>query len=129
MKSRGADRPEDGTDERRKGRRWGRGKAETAADEPLGGEEFGWIDDLRTAKAQRAELGPEDGPGQSTPPQRAAVDQGPRGSGAAPPVRRDPAEPPRPGPDGGPRPGSAESPPRVPPGGEAHQPAHVPQRI
>ncbi|NIL59448.1 hypothetical protein HCB18_23015, partial [Salinispora arenicola] len=99
MKSRGADRPEDGTDERRKGRRWGRGKAETTADEPLGGEEFGWIDDLRTAKAQRAELGPEDGPGQSTP--TAAGLPSTRVRAAAGPRRRcggTRPEPPRPGP-------------------------------
>lgn len=113
MKSRGADQPEESADRRRKGRRWGRGKVEATAGEPGTGEEFGWIDDLRTAKAQRAELGPEDGPGRSTPPQRPDADPGPSGTGATPPVRRDEPEAPRPRPDAGRRPGSAE--PAAPP--------------
>lgn len=61
MTSRGGERPEDGPDERRdsraKGRRWGRGKAEEPPPEPAG-EEFGWIDDLRSAKQQRGETRP-----------------------------------------------------------------------
>lgn len=129
MKSRGADQPEESADQRRKGRRWGRGKAEAAAAEPVGGEEFGWIDDLRTAKAQRAELGPEGGPGPSTPPQRLGADPGPSGTGATPPVRRDAPEAPRPRPDAGRRSGSAK--PAVPPGqpapsGPATPPGGVP---
>ncbi|PWU51431.1 hypothetical protein DLE60_32210, partial [Micromonospora globispora] len=65
MMARGPERPEDGPDERRdpraKGRRWGRGRAD-AEPEDANGEEFGWIDDLRTAKEQRTELGPDGGP-------------------------------------------------------------------
>ncbi|MFD1326064.1 hypothetical protein ACFQ4H_33805, partial [Micromonospora sonneratiae] len=62
MRSRGADRPEDGHDERRdppaKSRRWGRARPENPAEEPVSGEELGWIADLRTAKQQRSNLGP-----------------------------------------------------------------------
>ncbi|MEH1102351.1 hypothetical protein V6V16_24650, partial [Micromonospora sp. CPCC 205561] len=95
MRSRGSERPEDGPDERRdsraKGRRWGRGKAEAEPEEPVSGEEFGWIDDLRSAKQQRTELGP--GGAEPTPPPGASTPPGPpphRGPGpaAAPPVRR-----------------------------------------
>ncbi|PWU57914.1 hypothetical protein DLJ47_01025, partial [Micromonospora sp. S4605] len=83
MRSRGSERPEDGPDERRdsraKGRRWGRGKAEAEPEEPISGEEFGWIDDLRTAKQQRTELGPGGGAPEPTPPARpgAPVPPGP----------------------------------------------------
>ncbi|WP_201749522.1 hypothetical protein, partial [Micromonospora sicca] len=71
--ARGPERPEDGPDERRdpraKGRRWGRGRADAEPEDAVAGEEFGWIDDLRTAKQQRAELGPEGaGPGPAVPP-------------------------------------------------------------
>ncbi|KAB1128979.1 hypothetical protein F6X68_29615, partial [Micromonospora sp. AMSO12t] len=109
MKSRGSERPEDGPEERRdsraKGRRWGRGKAEAEPEEPISGEEFGWIDDLRSAKQQRTELGPgglepasppgprpgdPTAPGPAGPPPH----RGP-GPAAAPPVRRAEAEPPR----------------------------------
>ncbi|MBM0228818.1 hypothetical protein, partial [Micromonospora sp. ATA51] len=38
------------------GRRWGRGRADAEPEDAVAGEEFGWIDDLRTAKQQRAEL-------------------------------------------------------------------------
>ncbi|MFD1085065.1 hypothetical protein [Micromonospora andamanensis] len=55
-----SDRPDEGPEARRgKGRRWGRGKSEPVPEEPGGGEDFGWIDDLRSAKQQRAELGPD----------------------------------------------------------------------
>ncbi|WP_236146073.1 hypothetical protein, partial [Verrucosispora sp. SN26_14.1] len=58
MKS--SERPEDGQEERRpKGRRWGRSKPEAAPEDPGPGEDFGWIDDLRSAKQQRGELGPD----------------------------------------------------------------------
>ncbi|MEU4638922.1 hypothetical protein AB0F90_31375 [Micromonospora chalcea] len=61
--ARGPERPADGPDERRdpraKGRRWGRGRAEPELDPTVVGEELGWIDDLRTAKQQGGELGPE----------------------------------------------------------------------
>uniref|UniRef100_UPI00157C1052 hypothetical protein n=1 Tax=Micromonospora maritima TaxID=986711 RepID=UPI00157C1052 len=61
--ARGPERPADGPDERRdprgKGRRWGRGRAEAEPDPAVAGEEFGWIDDLRTAKQERGELGPD----------------------------------------------------------------------
>ncbi|KAB1927808.1 hypothetical protein F8271_29320, partial [Micromonospora sp. ALFpr18c] len=80
MKSRGADRPDESPDERRdtrpKGRRWGRGRAEAEPEEPVSGEEFGWIDDLRSAKQQRTELGPEG---------VAAEAATPRGGASAPP--------------------------------------------
>ncbi|MBM0207394.1 hypothetical protein JNW90_33750, partial [Micromonospora sp. STR1s_5] len=64
MRSRGGDRPDEGPDERRdpraKTRRWGRGRpAEPEPEAPVAGEEFGWIDDLRSAKQQRTELGPD----------------------------------------------------------------------
>ncbi|MEV4216257.1 hypothetical protein AB0J36_32765, partial [Micromonospora sp. NPDC049662] len=76
MRSRGADRPDEGPDERRdpraKGRRWGRGRAEAEPEEPVAGEEFGWIDDLRSAKQQRGELGPDGVPVEPVPP-RAGV--------------------------------------------------------
>ncbi len=125
MKSRGADQPEESADQRRKGRRWGRGKAEAAADEPVSGEEFGWIDDLRTAKAQRGELGPEGGPAPAAPPQRLGADPGPSGTGAAPPVRRDVPEAPRPRSDADrpPAPSGPPAPPRppAPPGPSAPQ--------
>ncbi|TDC31688.1 hypothetical protein, partial [Micromonospora sp. KC213] len=72
MTSRGGERPQDGPEERRdpraKGRRWGRGRAEEAPPEPVA-EDFGWIDDLRTAKQQRGELGPDgEQPGAAPPP-------------------------------------------------------------
>ncbi|MGA4682793.1 hypothetical protein ACPCK6_00005, partial [Micromonospora sp. AB353] len=61
--ARGPERPADGPDERRdprgKGRRWGRGRAEPELDPTVVGEELGWIDDLRTAKHQGGELGPD----------------------------------------------------------------------
>ncbi|WP_416905235.1 hypothetical protein [Micromonospora echinospora] len=72
MRPRGADRPEDGPDERRdpkaRGRRWGRGRSDAEPEEPVGGEELGWIDDLRTAKRQRSELGPEAGAREAAEP-------------------------------------------------------------
>lgn len=72
MRSRGADRPDEGPDERRdpraKGRRWGRGRAEAEPEEPVAGEEFGWIDDLRSAKQQRGELSPDGMPAEPVPP-------------------------------------------------------------
>ncbi|PWR05218.1 hypothetical protein DKT68_28145, partial [Micromonospora acroterricola] len=96
MKSRGADRPDEGPDERRdpraKGRRWGRGRAEAEPEEPVSGEEFGWIDDLRSAKQQRTELGPDGAPAEPTRP---------RGGAPVPPAGRPdgpaPAAPGRPG--------------------------------
>ncbi|MFE7875069.1 hypothetical protein ACFUYE_32575, partial [Micromonospora humida] len=86
MTSRGGEQPQDGPDERRepraKGRRWGRGRGgDETPPEPVG-EDFGWIDDLRTAKQQRTELGPEGGP---VPPVRPP---------AAPPVGRGAVAPP-----------------------------------
>ncbi|WP_234583483.1 hypothetical protein, partial [Micromonospora sp. MH99] len=76
MRSRGADRPDEGPDERRdpraKGRRWGRGRAEAEPEEPVAGEEFGWIDDLRSAKQQRGELGPDGAPAEPGPPRTGA---------------------------------------------------------
>ncbi|MFC5945837.1 hypothetical protein ACFPZ4_30800, partial [Micromonospora harpali] len=72
MRSRGSERPEDGPEEQReprpKGRRWGRGRPDSEPEEPVAGEEFGWIDDLRSAKQQRGELGPGGAPGQAPPP-------------------------------------------------------------
>ena len=65
MTPRGADRPDDDADLRneqaggRKGRRFGRGRpAEPIEPEVVGQEETGWLDDLRTAKEQRAAIGP-----------------------------------------------------------------------
>lgn len=117
MKSRGADRPDEGPDERRdpraKGRRWGRGRAEAEPEEPVAGEEFGWIDDLRSAKQQRSELGPDG----------AAVEPaGPRGGAPVPPDGPVPPTPHRGDPDGpaarrpagGPWPGDAPPPGRRP---------------
>ncbi|TWJ30043.1 hypothetical protein JD81_03579 [Micromonospora sagamiensis] len=98
MRPRGAERPEEGPDERRdpkaRGRRWGRSRSEAEPEEPVAGEEFGWIDDLRTAKRQRTEIGPETGV-------REASDPAPAGPGHL--SRRPPA---------GPRPPVA--PPRLP---------------
>ncbi|MBM0278874.1 hypothetical protein, partial [Micromonospora tarensis] len=76
MRSRGGDRPDEGPDERRdpraKARRWGRGRAaEAEPEEPVAGEEFGWIDDLRSAKQQRTELGPDGAPAEPNRPPRA----------------------------------------------------------
>ncbi|MGC4853021.1 hypothetical protein ACLQ24_06385, partial [Micromonospora sp. DT4] len=92
MRSRGADRPDEGPDERRdpraKGRRWGRGRAEAEPEEPVAGEEFGWIDDLRSAKQQRGELGPDGVPVEPVPP-RAGV---PAPPDAPPGPRRPDAE-------------------------------------
>ncbi|PZF87598.1 hypothetical protein, partial [Micromonospora endophytica] len=69
MRSPGSERPEDGPDERRgKGRRWGRGKSEAAREEPGGGEDLGWIDDLRSAKQQGGDLGPDGMPLSEPPP-------------------------------------------------------------
>ncbi|MBM0235763.1 hypothetical protein JNW91_30800, partial [Micromonospora sp. STR1_7] len=65
---------------RPKGRRWGRGRAEAEPEEPVSGEEFGWIDDLRSAKQQRTELGPEGAAAEAT---------GPRGGAPAPPIPPD----------------------------------------
>ena len=91
VRSRGADRPDEGPDERRdpraKGRRWGRGRAEAEPEEPVAGEEFGWIDDLRSAKQQRGGLGPERG----SAGQPAASAQSPAGPGPRP--RPDAASP------------------------------------
>ncbi|BCB89040.1 hypothetical protein Psuf_063530 [Phytohabitans suffuscus] len=39
-------------------KRWGRGKGEEPVDEPVSGEETGWLDDLRTAKEEGAAIGP-----------------------------------------------------------------------
>ncbi|MFB6397250.1 hypothetical protein AAFH96_29740, partial [Polymorphospora sp. 2-325] len=62
MRSRGSERPEDGSEEGRdarpKGRRWGRNRPEPAEPEQVSGEELGWIADLRTAREQRADIGP-----------------------------------------------------------------------
>ncbi|MEU1400724.1 hypothetical protein ABZ403_32330, partial [Micromonospora zamorensis] len=73
MRSRGGDRPDEGPDEgrdpRAKTRRWGRGRAaEPEPEEPVAGEEFGWIDDLRSAKQQRTELGPDGAPAEPSRP-------------------------------------------------------------
>ncbi|WP_433120097.1 hypothetical protein [Micromonospora sp. CA-246542] len=123
MRSRGADRPDEGPDERRdpraKGRRWGRGRAEAEPEEPVAGEEFGWIDDLRSAKQQRGELGPDGVPVEPVPP-RAGVPTPPD----APPARaaRIPRPPGRaevstdPGPARRPRPVVARTPARPPTG-------------
>ncbi|NGM11263.1 hypothetical protein ENC19_00495 [Verrucosispora sp. CWR15] len=95
MKS--SDRPDEGPDARRgKGRRWGRGRSEAAPEESAGGEDFGWIDDLRSAKQQRTELGP-DGVAVEPP---AAARRGPERPGQEPPVRPAPAPVNHPGPDG-----------------------------
>lgn len=88
MNPRGSERPEDGPEERRdaraKGRRWGRGRSDAEPEATSGGEDFGWIDDLRTAKQERSELGPggapAGGPGQVPSP-------------AVPPVRPAPGMP------------------------------------
>ncbi|HYN93867.1 MAG TPA: hypothetical protein VES42_08460, partial [Pilimelia sp.] len=51
-----------------RGRRWGRGRPEPA-EEPVDGEELGWLADLRSAKAARSDLGPGEGqPGPATDP-------------------------------------------------------------
>ena len=143
MRSRGSDRPEDGRDEQpdppAKGRRWGRGgRADAPADPAVGGEEFGWIDDLRTAKQQRVDLGPGDagpagGPGDRPPgPRREAPPAGP--SGVEPPVGDPPRrEPPAAGPRGqsgaGERPGPGipgAPPPRRPAGPPAAAEPNLP---
>lgn len=111
MRSRGGDRPDEGPDERRdpraKTRRWGRGRAaEPEPEEPVAGEEFGWIDDLRSAKQQRTELGPDGAPAEPSRPAAGApaAPAGPRtGAPAAPaggrggaPVPPEAAAPPAP---------------------------------
>ena len=92
MTSRGGEQPQDGPDERRepraKGRRWGRGRGGDDTPPEPAGEEFGWIDDLRTAKQQRTELGPE-----AVRCRRAPGGPAPRPRGAFPrpgPARRRP---------------------------------------
>ena len=97
MRSRGGDRPDEGPDERRdpraKTRRWGRGRAaEPEPEEPAAGEEFGWIDDLRSAKQQRTELGPDGAPAEPNRPRGGLPPADPTG----PPAQvtpRTPAEP------------------------------------
>ncbi|MET7835342.1 hypothetical protein ABZS44_21275, partial [Micromonospora sediminicola] len=103
--ARGPERPADGPDERRdpraKGRRWGRGRAEAEPDPAVAGEEFGWIDDLRTAKQQRGELGPEGetpaGPGPRSGAGPVPGPGRPPGPGAPPAPVPEPGRPPRPG--------------------------------
>ena len=63
MRSRGADRPDDEADQRNeqpgKSRRlFGRGRPEPAEPEEVPREETGWLDDLRSAKQERAAIGP-----------------------------------------------------------------------
>ncbi|HEY7272594.1 MAG TPA: hypothetical protein VH502_07660, partial [Actinoplanes sp.] len=62
MRSRGADRPDDeaGRDEQpgRSRRLFGRARPEPPVPEEVPQEETGWLDDLRTAKAERTSIGP-----------------------------------------------------------------------
>ena len=53
---------------RSRGRRWGRGGRPEDEQEQVSGEELGWLDDLRTAKAQRGSIGPGDDQGPAGPP-------------------------------------------------------------
>ncbi|MBQ0992296.1 hypothetical protein KBX08_19670, partial [Micromonospora sp. H61] len=97
MRSRGGDRPDEGPDERRdpraKTRRWGRGRpAEPEPEQPAAGEEFGWIDDLRSAKQQRAELGPDGAPAEPNRPRGGMPPADPAGPPAQP-TPRTPGEP------------------------------------
>ncbi|MFC0100416.1 hypothetical protein ACFFKH_23205, partial [Micromonospora marina] len=109
--ARGPERPADGPDERRdprgKGRRWGRGRAEPELDPTVVGEELGWIDDLRTAKQQGGELGPDEG---GPAPRPDAEPSWPDG---------EPSRPPRPAAAPGPGPGMppAAPGPGMPPAG------------
>ncbi|MET8838392.1 hypothetical protein ABZV78_31450, partial [Micromonospora sp. NPDC004540] len=81
-----ADGPDEGRDPRAKGRRWGRGKADAEPEAATAGEEFGWIDDLRTAKQQRSDLGPDgEAPG-AVPPARGGVPPAAPGSRPGPPA-------------------------------------------
>ena len=63
MRSRGADRPDDDTGQRdeqpgRSRRLFGRARVEPPAPEEVPQEETGWLDELRTAKAERTSIGP-----------------------------------------------------------------------
>lgn len=121
MKSRGGDRPDEGPDERRdpraKTRRWGRGRAaEPEPEEPVAGEEFGWIDDLRSAKQQRTELGPDGAPAEPNRPRGGMPPADPTGP-PAPAAPRTPAEP------AGPRGGGPES--AAPPAARPGEPGGV----
>jgi hypothetical protein len=59
VRSRGGDRPDDDADLPGKSRRrFARGRPEPAEIEEVPQEETGWLDDLRTAKEQRAAIGP-----------------------------------------------------------------------
>ena len=108
MRSRGADRPDDDADLRNeqagRGRRlFGRGRPEPVEPEEVPREETGWLDDLRTAKEERAAIGPgkaSDGrsskSGKVAPGPDDAADDGPGFPGAGPDARADSAAPAKP---------------------------------
>ena len=108
MRSRGADRPDDDADlhdeQAGRGRRlFGRGRPEPVEPEEVPREETGWLDDLRTAKEERAAIGPgkaSDGrsskSGKVAPGPDDAIDDGPGFPGAGPDARADSAAPPAP---------------------------------
>ncbi|HEX5202629.1 MAG TPA: hypothetical protein VFW27_22075, partial [Actinoplanes sp.] len=82
MNSRGAERPDDEADLRkdagsRKGRRFGRGRAEPEVPEDVPQEETGWLDDLRTAKQQRGAIGPGTLAGETRPSKSGRMAPGP----------------------------------------------------
>jgi hypothetical protein len=59
VRTRGADRPDDDSEQTGRSRRlFGRAKQEPVEQEAVPGEETGWLDDLRTAKEERAAIGP-----------------------------------------------------------------------
>ncbi len=83
MRSRGADRPDDDSEQRgeqtgRSRRLFGRAKQEPAAQEQVPGEEIGWLDDLRTAKEQRAAIGPGTPEGEAKTSKSGRTAPGPR---------------------------------------------------
>jgi hypothetical protein len=141
VRTRGADRPDDDAEQTGRSRRlFGRAKQEPAEQEAVPGEETGWLDDLRTAKQERAAIGPGTPEGARTsksgrrapgpldededpqPPRSSRATEQPAGRPAAPPAGRPAAPPagrPVPPPAGRPAapPAGGDSRRAVPPGG------------
>jgi integrin beta 3 len=102
---RGADRPDDDQrNDSRSRRLFGRGRPEPVEPQDISQEETGWLDDLRTAKEQRAAIGPGALAGEAKTSKSGRVAPGPRDDGPARrpavPATPDAVETPAPAPRG-----------------------------
>ncbi|HET9517156.1 MAG TPA: hypothetical protein VFO77_05465, partial [Actinoplanes sp.] len=136
MRSRSDDDSERAAQTGRSRRLFGRGKQEPAEPEPVPREETGWLDDLRTAKEQRAAIGPGTPDGEAKTSKSGRTAPGPRDDDAPSAAPRRPVTDrqtgkgaPRPGagvPVTGPPPAAPNPPARPPAGGFGPRPVSGP---